>query len=140
MSHDWNNNTIIIQGTSTVRTILVIKNFGAPIKRLEMLICYDFHSRIFDEEGDLMFATEPRLFLIGTITILTLVWLDQPIKLITSVGLNLVKHVNKLVEPMSEPPISSNIPMKLVPIRLVKIGIPLDTFNNIYQRHFSNLK
>ncbi len=140
MFHDWGNNIIIIQGNGTIRTIPVTKKLGAPTKCLKTLVCYGFHFRISNEEEDLMFATEPRLFLIGTITILTLVWLDQPIKLITSVGLNLVKHVNKLVEPMSEPPISSNIPMKLVPIRLVKIGIPLDTFNNIYQRHFSNLK
>ncbi len=58
MSHDWGTNIIIIQGTSKIRTIHVIKKLGAPTKRPKVLICYDFHSGIFDEE-DLMFATKP---------------------------------------------------------------------------------
>jgi hypothetical protein len=75
VSHDWGNNIIIIQGTGRVRTIHVTKKLGAPTKRPEVLVCYDhFHSRIFDEEEDLMFATEPRLFLIITIIVFTLVW------------------------------------------------------------------
>jgi len=43
-----------------------------------------------------MFATKPKLFSIGTIVFLTLVWTNQPVKLITSIGLNLVKQVNLL--------------------------------------------
>jgi hypothetical protein len=42
-----------------------------------VLVCYDFHYGIFDEEEDLMFATKPRLFSIGTIVVPTSVWLDQ---------------------------------------------------------------
>jgi hypothetical protein len=37
-----------------------------------------------------MFATKPRLFSIGTIVVLTSIWSNQLVKLITSVGLNLV--------------------------------------------------
>jgi hypothetical protein len=37
-----------------------------------------------------MFATKLRLFSIGTIVVPTLVWSNQPIKLITLLGLNLV--------------------------------------------------
>jgi hypothetical protein len=48
--------------------------------------------------------------------------------LITSTSLNLVRHFNKLVEPISEPPISIDINMKSVFVRPIKIIIPLDTF------------
>jgi hypothetical protein len=71
--YDWGNNIIIIQGTGTVKTIHVTKKLGAPTKCLEMLICYDFHSRISNEKEDLMFATKPGLFSIGTIVVPTLV-------------------------------------------------------------------
>jgi hypothetical protein len=57
VSHDSSNNTIIIQGTSMVRTIPVTKNLGTPTKHLEVLVCYDIHSRISKEKEDLMFAT-----------------------------------------------------------------------------------
>ncbi len=73
MSHDWGNNIITIQGTNIVRTILVIKKLGAPTKRPKMLVCYDFHYGISDEEKDLMFVTRLRFFSIGTVAIPTLV-------------------------------------------------------------------
>ncbi len=56
-----------------------------------MLACYDLHFGVYNEKEDLMFAIEPRLFSIGTIVVLTLVWFDQPIKLITLTSLNLVE-------------------------------------------------
>jgi hypothetical protein len=93
VSHDLANNTIIIQGLSTIRTIAITKKLGAPTKRLEILVCYDFHYGIYNEKENLMFATEPRLFSIGTIAIPTSLWLDQPVKLITSKGLNLVEQL-----------------------------------------------
>jgi hypothetical protein len=43
----------------TIKTILLTKKLGVPTKHLEVLVCYDFHSRISKEEEDLMFATEP---------------------------------------------------------------------------------
>jgi hypothetical protein len=55
--HDWGNNTITIQGAGTIRTIHVTKKLGTPTKHLEVLVCYDFHFGISDEEEDLMFAT-----------------------------------------------------------------------------------
>jgi hypothetical protein len=72
--HDRSNNTIIIQGTNTVKTILVTKKLGTPTKHPKMLICYNFHFGISNEKEDLMFATELRLLSIGTIAILTSVW------------------------------------------------------------------
>jgi hypothetical protein len=100
VSHDWGNNTITIQGIGTVRTIHVTKKLGAPTKHPEVLVCYDFHFGIFDEDEDLMFAIEPGLFSIGTIVVLT------------STCLNLVKQV---IKPMFESPISFDILAKLVP-------------------------
>jgi hypothetical protein len=73
VSHDWGNNTIIIQGVDIVRTIPITKKLGPPTKHLEILVCYDFHFGISDEEEDLMFAIEPQLFLIGTIHVPTLI-------------------------------------------------------------------
>jgi len=134
VSHDWGNNIITIQGAGTVKTILVTKKLEAPTKHLEILVCYDFHSKIFDKEEDLMFAIEQGLFSIGIIVIPTLVWLNQPIKLITSACLNLVRHANKLVEHVSKPLVSFDVPIKSVHVRLVKIVVPLDTF----QQHLSD--
>jgi hypothetical protein len=57
VSHDWDNNIIIIQGINIVRTIRVTKKLGAPTKRPKILVCYDFHFGISNEEEDLMFAT-----------------------------------------------------------------------------------
>jgi len=59
MFHDWGNNIIIIQGVDAIKTIPIIKKLGAPTKRLQVLVYYDFHSRISNEEEDLMFATKP---------------------------------------------------------------------------------
>jgi hypothetical protein len=55
--HDWGNNIVTIRRTNIVKTIPITKKLRAPTKRLEMLVCYDFNSRIFDKEKDLMFGT-----------------------------------------------------------------------------------
>jgi hypothetical protein len=62
----------------------------------------------------LMFATKPWLFSIGTIVVLTSIWSNQHLKLITSPSLNFVKQVNKHVEPMSKPHVFSDVPIKSV--------------------------
>ncbi len=56
--HDWGNNTITIKGVGTILTILVIKKLGTPTKCPKVLVCYDFHLKISNEEEDLMFATK----------------------------------------------------------------------------------
>jgi hypothetical protein len=90
-----------------------------------------FYFGIFDEEEDLMFAIKLGLFSIGTIILPTLVWSNQPIKLITLAGLNLVEQAINPIEPVSEPPSSSNIHAKPIFIQCVKIFIPHD----IFQQH-----
>lgn len=46
-----------------------MKKLGVQTNQIEVLVCYDFQSGIFDEEDNLMFAIKPELFLIGTIAI-----------------------------------------------------------------------
>ncbi len=89
--HDWSNNIIIIQGIGIVRTIHVTKKLGASTKHSKVLVCYDFHFGISDEEEGLMFATELGLFSIGTIVVLTSIWWYQHVQLTTSTNLDLVE-------------------------------------------------
>jgi len=42
VSHDWGNNLVTIQGNGIVLMIIVTKHLGNDIKRLEMLVCYNF--------------------------------------------------------------------------------------------------
>ncbi len=78
MLHDQGNNTITIQGTDTIKIVHVTKKLETPTKQPQALVCYDFHLGIYDEEEDLMFATKPILFSIGTIFVPTPVRLRQP--------------------------------------------------------------
>jgi len=103
--HDWGNDIITIQGTGIVKTIHVTKNLETPTKQPKVFVCYDFHLRIYDEEDDLMFAIEPRLFAIEIIVVPTLVKLKQPISWISSTSLNLIEHVFVPIEPVSILPI-----------------------------------
>jgi len=55
-----------------------------------------------------------KIVLIGTIVVPTSIWSDQPVKLITLVGMNIVEHVIKPMKPMSKSLISFYIPTKLI--------------------------
>jgi hypothetical protein len=46
VAHDWSNNMVIIQGNGTIRTIAATKHLGSNVKRLEVLLCYDFYNSI----------------------------------------------------------------------------------------------
>jgi hypothetical protein len=54
--------------------------------------------------------------------------------------LNLIEHVIKPIELVSEPHVSSNIPVKSVHVRFVKIVIPLDTFQQHLPKMFFQLE
>jgi hypothetical protein len=43
---------------------------GNEVRRLEVLLCYDYQNGIIDEEEDIIFATKPNFFSIGTINLL----------------------------------------------------------------------
>jgi hypothetical protein len=45
------------------------KHPGNDIKRLEVLVCYNFQQGIIDDEKDVIFTVEPKLFSIGTIVL-----------------------------------------------------------------------
>ncbi len=60
--------------------------------------------------------------------------------MITSTCLNVVEHVNKLVELVSKPPVSSYIPIKPMFIQHVKIAIPPDTFQQHLLKTFFQLE
>jgi hypothetical protein len=54
---------VTIQGNGTIRTIVVIKHVRNNVERSEMLLCYDFCNGIIDEEENVMFVIEFKLFL-----------------------------------------------------------------------------
>jgi hypothetical protein len=70
VTHEWGNNVIIVQGNGIIRTISANKKLGAKTKRPRILVCYDLLEGLINEEEDLIFDTELKLFSIGTITIL----------------------------------------------------------------------
>jgi hypothetical protein len=43
---------------------------GNEVRRLEVLLCYDYQNDITDEEKDIIFATKLEFFWIGTISLL----------------------------------------------------------------------
>jgi hypothetical protein len=57
VAHDWGNNVVTIQRNGTIRTIIVTKHLGGEVQRLEVLLCYDYHNGIIDEEEGIIFAT-----------------------------------------------------------------------------------
>jgi hypothetical protein len=42
---------------------------GGEVRRPKMLLCYDYQNGITDEEKNIIFALEPKLFSIGTISL-----------------------------------------------------------------------
>jgi hypothetical protein len=68
VAHDWGNNIVTIQGNGTVKTITITKHLGGEVKRLELLLCYNYQNGITEE--DIIFAIKPKLFSIGTINLL----------------------------------------------------------------------
>ncbi len=71
VSYDWGTNIITIQGTCTIQGILLVTKKLVQTKRPKILICYDFHFGILDEEEDMMFTTKLDLFSISFIVVPT---------------------------------------------------------------------
>jgi len=75
------------------------KKLGVQTKRLEALICYDFYSRISNEEENVMFAIEFNMFSIRTIEVST--HIELVFKPIHKTYFSIVKSVPKQhVEPI----------------------------------------
>jgi hypothetical protein len=62
VTHDWGSNITTIQGNGTIKAITITKCFGGAVRRLGMLLCYDYQNGITNEEQDIMFVIEPKLF------------------------------------------------------------------------------
>jgi hypothetical protein len=78
--HDYGSNIITIQGIGTIKTIHVTKKWEISTKWIEMLVCYDFHSRTLDDKEDLMFDIKLELFWIQTIVVLKTPMLKKKFK------------------------------------------------------------
>jgi hypothetical protein len=59
VAHDWGSNIITIQGNGLVRIIIITKHLGNEVRRLKVLLCYDYQNGIIDEKEDIIFATKP---------------------------------------------------------------------------------
>jgi hypothetical protein len=88
---------ITIQRNGIVQTIAVTKHLGTNLKRLEVLLCFDYQNGIIDEEEDLMFVNEPKLFSIGTINL--------PLETLDIVVVNIIqpKIITKTIDFKVEP-------------------------------------
>jgi hypothetical protein len=42
---------------------------GGEGRKLEVLLCYDYQNNVIDEEEDIIFVVEPKLFSIGIISL-----------------------------------------------------------------------
>jgi hypothetical protein len=58
----------MIQGNGIVQTIAVTKHLGTNLKRLKVLLCFEYQNGITYEEENLMFVSELSFF-IGTINL-----------------------------------------------------------------------
>ncbi len=67
VAHDWGSNIVTIQGNGIVQTIIVTKHLGSEVRRPEVLLCYNYQNSITNEEEDIIFVREPKLFSIGTL-------------------------------------------------------------------------
>jgi hypothetical protein len=50
--------------------ITITKHFGGEVRRPKVLLCYDYQNGITNEEEEIIFVTEPKLFSIETISLL----------------------------------------------------------------------
>ncbi len=53
-----------------MKTIIITKHLGGEVRKPKMLMCYDYHNGIINEEEYIIFSIKPKLFSIGTISYL----------------------------------------------------------------------
>jgi hypothetical protein len=61
---------VTIKGNGNVKTIYVSKYLNGNIKRLQMVVTYNFLEGMTDEEEEISLTSKPNLFSIGIITLL----------------------------------------------------------------------
>jgi hypothetical protein len=62
-------NIFTIQGNGTFRIITVTKHLGCEVKKLKVLLCYDYQNGITNEKEDMIFATKIKLLSTWTINL-----------------------------------------------------------------------
>jgi hypothetical protein len=72
VAHDWESNIFTIQRNGTIQTITITKHLRSEVRRPKVLLCYDYQNGITNEK-DIIFAIEPNLFSIGTISLLEII-------------------------------------------------------------------
>jgi hypothetical protein len=61
VAHNWGSNIVTIQRNGIMKTITITKHLGGEIRKLEVILCYDYQNGITHEE-DIIFATKLKLF------------------------------------------------------------------------------
>ncbi len=100
VAHDWGIYTITIQGNGIVKTITITKHLESEIRRPKMLLCYNYHNDITNEEKNIIFATKPKLFSIGTINLPETIQFMKTTDVVimdTNVKINISKHGSDLL-------------------------------------------
>jgi len=104
VAHDWGSDTITLQGNGIIRTITITKHLGGEVRKVELLLCYNYHNGIIDEEKDIIFATQLELFSIRIISLpktissmktIDVEIMDADVKTSISKQGSKVKHKNK---------------------------------------------
>jgi hypothetical protein len=54
----WGSVIVTMQANGIVRTIIIVKHLGGEVRKPQLLLCYNYHNDIINEE-DVIFATEP---------------------------------------------------------------------------------
>jgi len=57
VAHDWGSDTITLQGNGIIRTIIITKHLGGEVRKVELLLCYNYQNGITNEEKNIIFAT-----------------------------------------------------------------------------------
>jgi len=86
---------ITIQGNGIVKTLTITKHLESEIIRPKMLLCYNYHNGITNEEKNIIFATKPKLFSIGTISLPETIQFMKTTDVViidTNVKINISKH------------------------------------------------
>jgi hypothetical protein len=74
----------MIQGNGIVQTIAMTKHLGINMKSPKVIMWFDYHNGITNEEEDLFFASDPKLFSIGIINL--------PLKTLNIVVINTIQR------------------------------------------------
>ncbi len=105
------------------------KHLGTNLKRLEVLLCFDYQNGIIDDEENLMFANEPKLFSIGTINL--------PLETLDIVVVNTIqlKKITKTIDSKAEPSCNFKSSAKTVVDKRPEVSLEDKVYLETYYHH-----